>query len=205
MKRNSAILTGLSVVVPAILLATRLPAPGAPTAAALALGTLAATFGLVSAARPAWGWPPPAALAAAIGLLAVPASLEALLQLPAPLVALSALALFHWLYPLDAEEAPRAGHDRAGALHAVTRLLPIATMLVLLAVLPWLATLLLPDRLAATRELSGPLMSLATALVLAALLAAVVLARAFVGLLRRRTQAMEGAASGQTGPSEDTL
>lgn len=200
MKRHSAILALLSVAVPALLMATRLPAQGAAAAAALALGALAAALGLLSAARPAWGWVPPAALAATVGLLAVPASHEAMLHLPAPLLTLPGLALFHWLYPLDAEEAPRAGHDRASGLHAVTRLLPIATMLFLLAALPWLASLLLPDRLAATRELSGPLVSLVTALVLATLLAIVVLVRASAGLLRRRAAAKAPAL--QSSPAE---
>ncbi|HUR25212.1 MAG TPA: hypothetical protein VM327_04255 [Candidatus Thermoplasmatota archaeon] len=191
MKRHSAVLAVLSIGVSALLLATRLPAQGTAAAAALALAALVAALGLVSAARPSLEWAPPSALAATVALLAVPASNDAVLHMPAPLVALPALGLFHWLYPLDADEAPRAGHDRASALHAITRLLPIATMFILLAILPWLASLLLPDRLSSTRELSGPLMSLATALGLAALLAAVVLGRAFVGLLRRRAIAME--------------
>jgi hypothetical protein len=185
-RRGGAVLALLSIAVPALLLATRLPAQGLAAAAALALAALAAALGILSAARPAWSWVPPTALAATVGLLAVPASRDALLHAPAPLLALPALLLLHRLYPLDAAEAPRVGDERARGLHAVARLLPVAILLFLLAALPWLATLLLPDRLASSRELSGPLMSLATALVLAALLAAVVLLRACARLLRRR-------------------
>lgn len=189
MKARSTVLPILAVAAPGLVLATRVPAAGLAALAATCAAVLLAGLAIASAFRPRWAWAPPLALAAGIALLAIPASRESLVALPTALVALPVLALFHWLYPLDAADATPVGPQRGAGLHAVMRMAPLAAMLLLIALLPWLAGVLLPDRLASARELRGPLVALATALVLAALLALAILARAATAMLRRRRAA----------------
>ncbi|HEX2066646.1 MAG TPA: hypothetical protein VHI93_07530, partial [Candidatus Thermoplasmatota archaeon] len=95
--------------------------------------------------------------------------------LPSILVAGSAALFLHTAHRNRSLEAPRlAGAGRDGVPRHLVRILPLALLLAVLALLPGLATVALPDRLASSFELRGALGPLiASAAVLAVILGCV--------------------------------
>ena len=149
-------------------LATRLPGTGWVAWMGLALAAAAASLWVISLGgrRPWWA---PAAFAALVGLLVLPTSPQALLRFPPALVAAPAAGFLHFAFRDATIGAPRLPmHGKAGGLRALRRGLAPALALAAAASLPWVASRVLPDRLAALSELRGALGAVVFALVLLA-------------------------------------
>lgn len=152
-------------------LGTRLPGSGWAAWASIGLALAAVGLWAVSLGQRRTWWAP-AALGVLVALLAVPTSPQAWLAgLPPLLVAAPAALFLHAAYRSQTLDAPRLpGAGRVGFSRHLLRFLPVALALAAVAVLPGLATLALPDRLASSFELRGALGPLAVA---AATLAAI--------------------------------
>lgn len=166
---------GAGLVALALCLATRIPAP-AMEAITAGLAAAALLGGVCwQQVRPASRWPRAAVLVSAIALLAIPPAADAVFEVHAALPALAVVFLLHAsfrpaLKPKGARGPPR-----------ILAKLVVAALLALLVVLPVAAQRLLPARVGAAVEWTGPAGILACGAALTLALVALGCLRAFVG------------------------
>jgi len=162
---NRPVLTGaLLAATLAALLGTRLPGTGWQAwAAVAAAGGSVALWGMSLRGRHPW-WAP-ASFIVLGGLFLLPVHEGALLaRLPPLAAAVPAAAFLHLSYRSRVMVAPRLrGEMEASPFRRALRFLPLAVALGTVALLPWVAARLLPDRLASLHELRGALGPLAAA------------------------------------------
>lgn len=162
-------------------------------AGALAIAFLASAA--VASRQPGVGRAPAVALAFGVALVAVPRARDGIVPTPAPVIALLLLTCFHLLYPRDTASAPRVGKGPDRFTRQLARAAPVTLLAGLAVSFPLLAGLL-PDRLAAARDLQGPAGPVAAAILVLAALACIALVGSLIAA--RRTPGEE-APSDQAG------
>jgi hypothetical protein len=175
------------VTAAAFALATRLPTATPEAVLAAVFAAAAIGCAVASCLNPK---APFAALAMAFtaALLVVPPGPTPWLDLPAAFVAAPALWFLHVLLHPHTASVPRLAGASTGRARRALRIAPWALLAIAVAAAPWLATVLLPDRIALASEVQGP----GGPILLGALLALLALAAALAVRAARPQEPAQG-------------